>query len=574
MIDLRVNESEASLGSTWVPAGDPSSPDCGLQALAERFLGPVNGCDYVTRLLIGGVGQVTAGDEGERKQRQFEAVAAATWTVGKHTLRGGADYRRMTFVRRDAGGTVSLIADNVSATEYTGNLWMAQSGAVRASMWAAEFAAWAQDAWQANRRLTLTASVRWQLDPPPVPADSAYFYDPPTETVIALRSPIWSRGPGNLAPRIGAAYRLDRNGRTVLRAGFGVAYDSSLSIATDLINSGPLANTDYTSSLNPPFSSRLRYGFMPDLRPPRIEQWSASLDRAFTPRDLVSVGYLASAGQRLIRREVGGPGSIPSDLVALTTDHGSSSYEAMEAQYRRRMGNGFEAQASYVWSHSIDDDSSDAYLLWAGAGTSLAGDRGSSDFDLRQSFTAAVAYEFQTHSRGLRKAFNGWALDGIANARTGFPIGVLMSDEYLGIPLANAFRPTLLPGQPAWLADASAPGGRILNSGAFHTVAAGEQGSLGRNAFAGFGMLQFDLALRRAFRLADRKSVELRLDAFNALNHPNFADPVRFLSSPEFGRSASMLNLMLGSGSPGSGLAPSLQSGGARSLQVQIRLGF
>ncbi len=100
------------------------------------------------------------------------------------------------------------------------------------------------------------------------------------------------------------------------------------------------------------------------------------------------------------------------------------------------------------------------------------------------------------------------------------------------------------------------------------------QGSLGRNAIAGFGMAQVDVALRREFRLSDRRRLQLRLEAYNLLNHANFADPVSYLNSPVFGQSTSMLNLMLGSGSPGSGLAPVLQTGGPRSLQGSFRFQF
>jgi hypothetical protein len=64
------------------------------------------------------------------------------------------------------------------------------------------------------------------------------------------------------------------------------------------------------------------------------------------------------------------------------------------------------------------------------------------------------------------------------------------------------------------------------------------------------------------------------MEAYNALNHSNFADPIPFLSSPLFGQSSSMLNLMLGTGSPGSGLAPIFQSGGARSLRFVLRFRF
>ena len=93
-------------------------------------------------------------------------------------------------------------------------------------------------------------------------------------------------------------------------------------------------------------------------------------------------------------------------------------------------------------------------------------------------------------------------------------------------------------------------------------------------AINGFGMWQLDLSLHREFRLAERRALELRVEAFNALNHPNFADPVRYLNSPYFGQSTAMLNLMLGTGSPGSGLAPMLQTGGPRSVEAIVRLRF
>ncbi|MGA2601390.1 MAG: hypothetical protein ABSH09_30870 [Bryobacteraceae bacterium] len=159
-------------------------------------------------------------------------------------------------------------------------------------------------------------------------------------------------------------------------------------------------------------------------------------------------------------------------------------------------------------------------------------------------------------------------------ARTGFPINVLDEEQYTGIGFENVFRPNVLPGQPIWIKDANAPGGRSLDPAAFQSVSNSVQGNLGRNAIAGFGMSQLDLAVRREFLRDDRRSLQLRIEAYNSLNHPNFADPIRFLSSPLFGQSTSMLNLMLGSGSPGSGLAPLYQAGGARSLQIGLRFRF
>ena len=146
--------------------------------------------------------------------------------------------------------------------------------------------------------------------------------------------------------------------------------------------------------------------------------------------------------------------------------------------------------------------------------------------------------------------------------------------QYNGLVLNNAFRPDVNLALPIWIPDPNAPGGRRLNAAAFAVAPGLRQGNLGRNSISGFGMSQVDLAARRRFRLTERGSLELRLEVFNALNHPNFGDPVKYLNSPLFGQSTSMLNLMLGSGSPGSGLAPLLQSGGSRSMQVCLRFAF
>jgi hypothetical protein len=438
-----------------------------------------------------------------------------------------------------------------------------------------EWTLWAQDTWQVSPRLTVTPGLRWEFSPPPVYNLPVYFYDPANDSVTQQQHPIfWTASYRNFAPRLGAAYRLTNDGRTVLRAAAGLFYDSSLSIATDLINDGPLSISSFLSQMHAPFSTQLSYGLTTDLGPPQLKQWNVSADRALGTHDVVSLGYVGSTGRRLFRREIGGTGNTPTFLLALTTNHGRSDYQALQVQYRRRVAQGLQTLASYAWSHSIDDDSSDAFLVWTGPGASVAGDQGSSDFDLRHSFTGALTYEFPRRAAGVGRFLNGWALDTMLRARSGFPITVLESEQYMGIALANAFRPDLAAGAPVWVVDPSAPGGRRINPSAFRLTASGKQGTLGRNAITGFGMSQVDLAARREFRLGERGTLQFRMEAFNALNQANFADPVRFLNSPMFGRSTSMLNLMLGSGSPGSGLAPLLQTGGARSFQAALRFHF
>jgi hypothetical protein len=281
------------------------------------------------------------------------------------------------------------------------------------------------------------------------------------------------------------------------------------------------------------------------------------VEHAFGGHDTLSVGYVGSSSQDLVRREIGGPGTSDRIWLALATNHGRSSYEAFQAQYRHTLSRGLQATASYAWAHSLDNGSADGGLYWVSSTSTANLDRASSDFDVRHSFTAGFSYA----------GWKGWSVDGMFRARSGFPINVLTSEQYLGIPFANAFRPNLVGGQPVWV-------GGQLNPAAFSSAADAVQGNLGRNAISGFGMNQLDVALRHEFSIRERQSIELRVEGFNALNHPNFADPVRFLDSPLFGQSTSMLNHMLGSGSPGSGLAPLFQSGGARSLQLTLRFRF
>ena len=567
ILDARVNESQTSAQSAWaVPAAGAQS-DCALQPLAAGVALP-GPCDAVVRFTIDGIGQLESGDEGLHRQRQFQTVETAALRLGKHSLGFGIDYRRVSAIRRDAANTTEVIADSANDLLDTRNLWKTSSPAVSRSSELTEYSLWAQDTWQALPRLTLTFGLRWEFSPPPDAGGPINVYDPISGSVVNTDVPLWPTSYHNLAPRIGAALRLTKDGRTVVRAGAGLYYDSSLSIATDVLDGGPLDFSQQLSSgTHAPFSFAFEYGFEPNLKLPQIRQWNVSLERAVTQHDVVSLGYVGSNGRELIRREVDGPGSGPNLWFALTTNNGFSNYQALQFQYRRSFARGWQASAAYTRSHSIDNDSSDASLLWAGAGASPNFDFGSSDFDLRHVFNGSLSYRF---AEGKLK---GWRAETIVRARGGFPLTVLESEQYTWIAFMNFARPNYI-GGPVLIPNSAAPGRTQLKPAVFQNLREGVQGDLGLNAIAGFGMAQVDVAIGREFRWRDRFSLDLRLDAFNALNHANFGDPVKYLDSPLFGQSTSMLNLMLGSGSPGSGLAPMLQSGGPRLLQGTLRFWF
>jgi hypothetical protein len=95
------------------------------------------------------------------------------------------------------------------------------------------------------------------------------------------------------------------------------------------------------------------------------------------------------------------------------------------------------------------------------------------------------------------------------------------------------------------------------------------QGTEGRNDIPGFGLTQVDLSFGRKFPIREQLTLQFRADAFNVLNHPNFANPLGSIESGAASlKSQSMLNQALG------GLSPLFQQGGPRSLQLSLKLVF
>jgi hypothetical protein len=227
-----------------------------------------------------------------------------------------------------------------------------------------------------------------------------------------------------------------------------------------------------------------------------------------------------------------------------------------------------QALVNYTWSHSIDNASSDASDFASSTVFSGANDRGSSDFDVRHSLSAAVIYNLPglTHSGPLAVVTRNWSVAPIIVARSGFPFNASL----LRVTVGNArLRPDRNAGVPVWIANSAAPGGKTLNPNAFSVPTTIRQGTEGRNDIAGFGLTQVDLSLARKFVIKDPVHLEFRTDAFNLFNHPNFTNPRALIGgSATFLASSQMLNQGLG------GLNPLFQQGGPRSLQLSLRLSF
>ena len=142
--------------------------------------------------------------------------------------------------------------------------------------------------------------------------------------------------------------------------------------------------------------------------------------------------------------------------------------------------------------------------------------------------------------------FGGWQLAGSAILQGGNPINITNGATFPrgdfnadgnGGDRPNA--PSSAVKQSGWSKDEYLRG--IFVASDFPTPAPGQNGNLRRNAFRGPGFVDFSLSMSKKFAVNDRWSGELRLDAFNALNRVNLADPVTDLSNSNFGRSTLQL---------------------------------
>src|SRR5262249_52776332 len=162
-------------------------------------------------------------------------------------------------------------------------------------------------------------------------------------------------------------------------------------------------------------------------------------------------------------------------------------------------------------------------------------------------------------------------------ARSALPVNVVTGATAFGV--SNALRPDLEPSASLYVDDGSVPGGRRYNAAAFSipTLDANgnpRQGTLPRNALRGFGMSQVDLAVRRDI-LVCALNLQLRAEAFNVFNQVAFGAPINTLNSGLFGQATRTLASSLsGGGIVGGGLSPLYQVGGARSVQLALRVQF
>lgn len=623
--DLRINFSRSRVNQSYFLDNFGGAIVPPASSIYPPFTNGANGYFYL-QVDADGDNTLSDGLFSDNNQRQFNIVESLSYNLSGHALKFGADFRRLS--PRSNGGsykrsfTYSSAPPNSSAnatgitrlvTNTTANNFSVIAPDVILEPVYDNFSLFAQDTWRVNQNLTLTYGLRYEINPAPSEANGNEpvtvlpFDDARNAQLAPSGTRFYETTYNNFAPRVGVAYQPFGDGKTVIRGGFGVFYDLGYGFTGTAFSTGlyPYARNFTSSSIvfgtaaasvqAPPNSPTLRiprlFGYAPDFKLPYTLQYNAAIEHLLTANDTISLSYVGARAERLGRATSYRLTTAQNSRIArldYVTNDGASDYNALQAQYQRRLTGGFQALASYTFAKSLDNVSDESQNNFVAPTTSLDPDidRGPSSFDVRHAFNGAVSYEIPSlfKSGFAKKVFGGFGIDGIFRARSATPVNVLTGRDPLGLGFATVVRPDLVPGQPLYIEDENAPGGRRFNTAAFNAdfVRTGNvqarQGTFGRNVLRGFNVAQTDLAVRRNFGLTETVRLQFRVDVFNVFNRANFANPSGTLSvnattgeistTGNFGRATQTLNRSLG------GLGSIYQIGGPRSLQFAAKLIF
>ena len=536
------------------------------------------------------------GPTARNRARQLNFLDDCSVAIGRHQLKVGGDYRAIFLDVILLGNHFTYQTPSIQQFVNTGQVPELVAGVSAPGHFLAEaLSLFVQDSWEVTQRLTLTYGLRWELNPAPSSrgttalASWTNINNPAAIALAPSGTPLWSTTYGNFAPRFGIARRLTQEGDFVFRAGAGIFYDLGVGSAANLplVFPGgtsrtslgvPLPVGDLTTylpvvSLQPPYP--FVQAFDPNLKLPRSYQWNFALEKSFAGSQAISLTYVGQAGRDLLRQEaLYRPNPKFSSEFLLTRNDARSNYHALQVQYRRQLLSRVRALLNYTWSHSLDNASNDVVAGLANTVISAAKDYAPSDFDVRHSFSGALTYAVPSAAKAgpLFLLTRDWSIDTVIVARSGFRFNAVVFGTSPDQGGQVFTRPDLVTGQPFWITDATAPGGKALNPKAFLVPSTIRQGTEGRNDIPGFGLTQVDLSVGRKFPIRERLKLQFRADAFNVLNQPNFNNPVGYVQFGSFYlQSNQMLNQGLGSIG---GLNPLFQEGGPRSLQLSLKLEF
>ena len=518
------------------------------------------------------------------------------WNHGAHFFKAGGEYRWVRS-RYDIYGNArgSFTFNGVfSGNGFADFLLGDASGATISSVFIGDLrykytGAYINDDWKVTPRLTLNLGLRYELWTPPYERNNLqanFVVGPnkliyvnnavpsviPSSLTMPIPSGVDSRGlvdshHNNWAPRVGLAFQLFSG--TVIRAGAGLFYAEADALgASGRPTANPpfrISNTYSTDSIHPNITFDSGFppnavttqtvdpaattfiSFNPAMKVPVIYHWSFSVEQQIS-KFLLDTNYVGTKGTHLsvqynINQDYPGAGSTASRRpyqglsdITYTDSMGNSEYEALQVRVQRRYSNGISLLASYTYSKSIDlgsggliGDLSVRNVLNVGWERAAS----SSNVPHRLSMSYTYALPFRLKNALLSGALGNWQLNGITTLRDGHPFTPVWSSSAANTGTAR----------PDRIRDGALPSdqrsvNRWFDTGAFVYPTPYNYGNSGRDVVYGPGAVNFDFSAFKRYnvkRLGEAGQLQLRVEAFNIFNHPQFGTPNANVTVPQGG---------------------------------------
>ncbi len=559
-----------------------------------------------------------------RVSSAYQFADNVTWTRGAHTIKFGGEYRRPlvnSFNDVNSRGQLNFnnLADLLAGIPATAGTVILRGG-TRRDTFGGNYGLFIQDDWKVSRRLTLNVGLRYEY--------LGVFSDEgerlsnflPDVGLVRVGDPrlprLYRRDNNNFGPRVGIVYDVLGSAKTILRAGYGLYYDTPSqdffllqgfsnggngNLGANLIGDlrtftvsyppgtpvpfGP--NVPIFGALNTPPATFPIFGVDENLRTPYIHNYNVNIQQSLTSSTVLQLSYIGSKGTKLFRvRDINqatpGPAATRQSrrpfnarfpqftFINYLETSANSNYNAFQAFLRNRLSNGLTLFVSYTFSKSIDDasngiDSGTRGVSFPQDSNNLRAERALSSFDVRHRFTANLVYDLKflpSLLDGLpQRLTDGWQVSGIITSAGGIPITPFISTDISGTGELND-RPNLI-GDPN---TGPRTVNQWFNTAAFAQPAAGTFGSAGRNSIIGPRFNTVDLSLNKTTKITERFSVQFRSEFFNLFNHPNFSLPNVQFNSSAFGTIGETPDVTAGN--------PRLGEGGPRVIQFGLKLIF